>query len=293
MEQLKTLMMESPEKWAHGSDVPRKQYSDQELEQMRADSYNRSVGRLNETDGFECAECKNKGYIATVYHNEQFGYYAETLVPCKCQKVRRAIQRLNRSGLKNVVRDYTFQKYETPEPWQQAIKNAALQFCEDKDNNWFFLGGQSGAGKTHICSAIAVHYIRHEKETHYMLWRDEIVKIKAVVNDAEQYAALMNELKKVDVLYIDDLFKTGKNADGNVAAPSAADVNAAFEIINYRYNNPELITIISSERTLNALNAIDEAIAGRIAERSKAGGYCLNIGPDKNKNYRTKGVIEL
>lgn len=291
MEPVKNLIL--PEKWESGFDEPRPKLTAQEVEQMKADSYNRTVGKLNEADGYNCDLCKNRGYVAAVYHNEQFGYYSETLVPCKCQRVRNAIHKLNRSGLKNMVKDYTFAKFEAVEPWQQAIKTAAERFCADEEHNWFFIGGQSGAGKSHLCSAIAVHYIRKGKDTKYMLWRDEIAKIKACVNDVEQYAAMMDELKKAEVLYIDDLFKTGKAQDGKPAMPTAADVNAAFEVINHRYNNPGLITIISSERTLNDLNAIDEAIAGRIAERSKAGGYCMNLKPDQSRNYRMKGVIDL
>ena len=103
----------------------------------------------------------------------------------------------------------------------------------------------------------------------------------------------MKELKKTDVLYIDDLFKGGKGEDGKYKPPTAADINAAFEIINYRYNNPELVTIISSERTLVELNDIDEAIAGRIAERSKESGYCINLKPDKKRNWRMKGLMEI
>jgi DNA replication protein DnaC len=103
----------------------------------------------------------------------------------------------------------------------------------------------------------------------------------------------MKELKETDVLYIDDLFKSGKDNDGRYKAPTAADVNVAFEVVNYRYNNPELITIISSERTLVELDDIDEAIAGRIAEKSKAGGYCINLKPDKTRNWRMKGLLEL
>jgi len=126
-----------------------------------------------------------------------------------------------------------------------------------------------------------------------MLWRDEIARIKALVNDAEQYGAMMQEIKNADVLYIDDLFKTGKDDFGKVKQPTPADINAAFEIINFRYNDPRKITIISSERTISDLNEIDEAIAGRIAEKSKADGYCINLGRDAGKNYRMKGMLEL
>ena len=75
------------------------------------------------------------------------------------------------------------------------------------------MGGQSGAGKTHLCTAVTVHYIRKGKEARYMLWRDEIAQIKAIVTDSAAYAARMDALKKTPVLYIDDLFK-GSLKDG-------------------------------------------------------------------------------
>lgn len=288
MELLKNLMTTLPEGLELGSELdPR------DREQAKVDSYNREQGDLNEKDGYDCQECKNKGYIAMLHHNEQFGYYSETLVACKCMKIRKAINRLNRSGLRNIVKDYTFAKYEAEEPWQQAIKSAAQKFLKDEGNNWFFIGGQSGAGKSHICSAIAVQYIRDGKEVKYMLWRDEINKIKAVVNVAVEYADLVEPLKKAEVLYIDDLFKTGKDETGRPKQPTSAEINAAFEIINYRYNNPGLVTIISSERTLSDLNNIDEAIAGRIAEKSLQSGYCINLKKDPSRNWRMKGVGEI
>lgn len=600
MEQLNELITALRGKSEHGY----KPLSPEEYEQLKANAYNESIGNLNETDGYNCDLCKNKGYIAKVKYEESFGYYSEVFTPCKCQRIRAAIHRLNRSGLKNIVKDYTFEKYITDEPWRESIKAAAMQFCKDDKNTWFFIGGQSGcvdadteffngykwvkiseyngedvlqydpetktaslvepkryiknpaselyqistlrgsidmqlsadhnfaymttkghmakkpfaevmkihaertqgfygkietafcyggkgielteneirlmcaviadgsfrkklqlctvnvkkerkkqrmrellsgtqykeypkkngysefrfyaprrekvfsdywygcsneqlsiivdevfkwdgsedkrgrkhffstvkenadfvqfaisatgsratisvdqregrttcytvlkaqgkslvsmvstggrtkakiekvttkdgyqycfevdtgylilrrngrifvtgnSGKSHLCSAIAVHYIRQGKEVKYMLWRDEIAKLKALSNDPE-HDELMKELKETSVLYIDDLFKNGKDRMGNVELPTAADVQHAFEILNYRYNNPELITIISSERTLVEMNQIDEAIAGRIAERTKAAGYCLNIKRDPQRNWRMKDLLEI
>ena len=270
-----------------------KPYTREEYEQMKVDSYNAGIGNLDKVDGYHCDKCKNKGFTAVLRMADVYGYAVETLVPCKCQKARNALSRLARSGLKDAVRKYTFEAYEAPDPWQEKIKADARRFCESQGEAWFFIGGQSGAGKTHICTAIAVHFIRQGKELKYMLWRDEITRIKGLVGDPEQYGEAMAELKNTDVLYIDDLFKGGKDEFGNVKPPTPADINAAFEIINYRYNNPGKITIISSERTLMELNEIDEAIAGRIAEKSKAGGYCINLAKDANKNWRMKGIVEL
>lgn len=291
MQQMGELLMKLQGKSASGCDIPAMTQKD--FEQWKADQYNATEGDLNDTDGYNCELCKNRGDSAVVVHNDQFGYWTETLVPCKCQRIRQAIRRLNRSGLKNIVKDYTFAKYECPEAWQQKIKQTAMAFCKDDASDWFFIGGQSGAGKTHICTAIAVHYIKAGMDCRYMLWRDEIARIKAMVNDHEAYDQLMRPLKETPVLYIDDLFKGGKGDDGKYKPPTAADVNAAFEIINYRYNNPGLITIISSERTLADMFDIDEAIAGRITERTKARGYCFNLRKDRSRNWRLKGLDEI
>lgn len=267
--------------------------SPKEYEQRKVDMYNASVGELDKEDGYTCEACHNKGSIAVLIYNEMYGYWAEALRPCKCQKVRSAIRRLERSGLKDAVKKYSFDMYEAKEPWQAGMKEAAVRFCSDPERRWFFIGGQSGAGKTHLCTAIAVQLLRQGQAVRYMLWRDEITFLKAQITDAEVYETAIKELKETDVLYIDDLFKTGKDELGRPKAPTAADVNAAFEILNYRYNNPSLTTIISTERTISELADIDEAIAGRIAELSKRGGYCINIKHDSTRNYRLNGITEL
>jgi DNA replication protein DnaC len=290
MDDLKTLLQQSAALSGLGYDG--KELTQQEHEQLKADFYNASEGDMHESDGYDCRLCRNKGYISHVVKNEMYGYFCEQLSPCKCWKVRSAINKLARSGLKNAVKAYTFDKYETPDAWQQYIKDTAMRFCQDQQNHWFYIGGQSGAGKTHICTAIAVHYIRQGMEARYMLWRDEIVRIKALVNDQAEYTKIMQDLKTVPVLYIDDLFKTGESHDKQ-ARPTTGDINAAFEIINHRYANPGLVTIISSEKTLPELLEIDEATAGRIAERSKAGGYCVNLKKDSKRNWRLRGLDEV
>ena len=73
------------------------------------------------------------------------------------------------------------------------------------------------------------------------------------------------------------------------ARPTPADVNYAFEILNYRYNCPELITILSSELTEDELLDVDEAVGGRIYERARA----FTIGRSREKNYRLRKAVRL
>lgn len=258
-----------------------------EREQYKVDSFNNSQGTRNEEDGYDCRICKNHAIIAKLVENAD-GSFSHTFVPCRCEETRRSILRLKKSGLKNIIKDYTFDKFEDSEPWQKTLKGAAVEYARHPEG-WFFLGGQSGCGKTHLCTAICREFLLAGKRVMYMLWRDEAVKLKGLVNDAEEYGKLIDRYKTADVLYIDDLFKTGKNPDGDTQRPTGADVNIAFEIINYRSNNPELLTIISSECTEDDLLDIDEAVGGRIIEKAKA----FSIQKDRKRNYRLRKSVSL
>jgi DNA replication protein DnaC len=102
------------------------------------------------------------------------------------------------------------------------------------------------------------------------------------VNDP-QYNEDIHFYKTVDVLYIDDLFKTGRGVGKKAQMPTEADINLAFEIINSR-SIQRKPTIISSESTIYEILNIDEAIGSRI--NKMCGVYCFNIGAKNTKNYR-------
>lgn len=257
--------------------------------ERRAKRLNEKAGNMNTADGYECKLCLNRGDIAVAVESYS-GDWEVKHRPCKCMKVRNSIRQMQRSGLKNVIRDYTFDKFIDEDFWQQDIKQKAMEYAKDQEGKWFFLGGQSGCGKTHLCTAVCREFLLAGREVRYMMWRDDIVKIKAVANDAETYAERINPLKTAEVLYIDDLFKTGRGRDGEKQRPTGADINAAFEIFNYRAMN-NLPTIISSECSIDDLLDIDEALGGRIY--AQAGRFGTSIDPDRGKNYRIKGVTRL
>lgn len=270
----------------HGYDTPK---TAEEWAKFKANSFNESAGELDKEDGYNCPICHNKGWIDRAVQMEN-GSWTVNARHCKCMAVRLTIKRMEKSGLKNIIRDYTFDKYEAAEAWQEKIKASAMDYANAPDG-WFFIGGQSGCGKTHLCTAICRKFLLEGKAVKYMLWRDEITKLKSLVTESDEYQTAVDKYKKTDVLYIDDLFKTGKDKDGHQQRPTTGDVNAAFEILNFRYNDPKLLTIISSECTMQDILDIDEATGGRIFER--AGNHSFSISKDRAKNYRLKGVTEL
>ena len=191
---------------------------------------------------------------------------------------RRSIRRVRNSGMEDMLERYTFDNYETPDEFRRLIKQRAIEFTKD-DSGWFYMYGQSGSGKTHVCTAICKAFIDSGVEVYYMNWRDESVILKADVNDKDVYAEKMRKLKNVPVLYIDDFLKAGN---------TAPDIKLAFELLNGRYNNSKLRTVISCELTLQGLFQIDEAIGGRIYERAKMKNYMVRA---PKENWRINQIV--
>lgn len=240
-----------------------------EYMQSRADYWNSLPGNLK---GYDCPECRNKGLI--VFIEDGF----EIKRPCKCMKVRDTLRRIHESGLSELLRACTFQNFETTEPFQEHMKRSALEFVKRK-SGCFVACGQSGCGKTHICTAIVGGMIKQGLSARYLVWREEASRLKSHAADTD-YPALITPYKQADVLYIDDLFKTKELSD-----ISSADVKLAFELLDHRDRN-HLITVISTEWTLQQIAQVDEAIAGRIMQMSK--GYRFIISKDQKKNYRLR-----
>lgn len=272
----------SPQKISQILDIPSKedvekyaQMSYRERRQVIIDIENQIPGNLNEFDGYNCDDCKNRGYIWKLNEDDM-----DTRVECRCMSTRATLRRAKRSGLGDILIDCTFDKFNATEGWQIDLKKKAMDFCKDNEAKWFFIGGQPGSGKTHICTAIAGYYIKKRYDVKYMLWCEDSKRLKAVINEPE-YQVELNKYKNVDVLYIDDFLKTQQGED-----PSKGDINIAFELINHRLVNADLITIISSEKTLTDILAYDEATMSRIYQ--KTGIYKTNIDKDIGKNYRLK-----
>lgn len=273
----------SPQSIGQLLDIPNKadvekfaQMSYRERRQMIIDIENGIAGNLNEQDGYNCKLCKNRGYTWKLNEDDM-----DTRVDCQCKAVREMLRRGKKSGLGDILKDYRFDKFKATEGWQIDLKNKAEDFCQDDSARWFFVGGQPGAGKTHLCTAIAAHYIKAGRNVKYMLWCEDAKKLKSLVNEYTEYQTAINELKSVDVLYIDDFFKTQHGEQ-----PTKGDINLAFEILNHRLMNPEQITIISSEKTLTDILSYDEATMSRIYQLT--GRYKTNIAKDIGKNYRLK-----
>ena len=238
-------------------------------------NFNSAEGSLPD---YDCPKCKNRGEIARNRDGEFWVY------GCECKIIRRNIRYVRESGLAGLLEIYTFENYQAGYDWQKHVKERAAGYVLEAGGAWLSVLGCVGAGKTHICTAVCGELMRQGRSMKYMLWRDESVKLKAAVGDAEAYTRLIRPFKYAEVLYIDDLFKTQKGA--NV---TPADVNLAFELINFRYNQPDKKTVISSEKSIAELYDIDSAVGSRIYEKSKKQDFCIEIEDIAANNYRLRG----
>ena len=113
----------------------------EDIQERRIQIMNEVKGTLT---GYDCPICKNKGVI----HYLKDGY--EFAKPCECMKLRDSLRRIRQSGLGDLLNEYTFDKFQTESPWQEAVKNSALKFLEDHDRKWFLSAVRLGLGRR-IC----------------------------------------------------------------------------------------------------------------------------------------------
>ncbi len=257
-----------------------------ELEARRAtvkllvEKYNTPVGNL---DGCNCERCKNRGYY---YLNRDT--WAEKVI-CQCMENRAVLSLAQHSGLGALLDNCTLNKFnDFGEDWRKHIFLRANEFLAS-DKAFFFIGGQVGCGKSFICTALVNEFIHKQKlDCKFVLWTEIVTSLKqSAYDDAERYNEILSELKNATVLYIDDFFNT---------QPTNADIDKAFQIINYRYNQARIkskkcITLISSERHLDEIKRIHEGIATRIGELATA-RFTLNVKRASGRNIRERQLID-
>lgn len=238
-------------------------------EQMRVGWMNAESGNLHELDGITCNICKNKGRI---YYIDDDGY--EVCKECECMEKRKTKRRMMESGLGHLLERCTFDTYRTDAPWQKIVKELAGKYILRPDS-WLFVSGQSGSGKTHICTAICNVLLGRGSHVTYRIWGDLFRELDANAYNYDTRQRILADIRGADVLYIDDFLKNYKSYPKMVAI--------AFDVINERYNARKPL-ILSTEYPLAAIEGLDMALAGRIDEMSQ--GNKIQIREAMERNLR-------
>lgn len=214
-----------------------------------------------------CEKCKDTGYL--IWQEERNGKLYDFGRTCDCYKIRKAAERMEQarqdSNIVGVMWNMRLDTYDGNRGiYEKRIKELA-ELNLKQPYVWWYIGGRTGTGKTHICTAICSELLRAKREVYYMKWREEARELKSLVNDNYKYSKRLKKLQKVDILYIDDFLQGGV---------TEADINLAFSIINERYLYSRK-TLFSSELNLAQLAEKSSAIAGRIKEKSDR--YVMNV----------------
>lgn len=231
-------------------------------------------------DEIDCPICKNKEVI--YYLNE---FEDEMLnKECECVSQRRILRQIKYSGLELEFKNKRFDNFKMDLTWQKEMKELAIRYVKNINDEWLFLYGMTGSGKTHLATAVSKSLIEKGKTYKYMQFTKEIQQLANARKNFNEYVRQdgedrFNELTKVDVLYIDDFLKL----EGREIEDTKSLV---FDLINTRYNKNK-ITIITSEYSPEELHEYHSAVIGRIEEKCK--GFMYGNSKDEKRNTRKWG----
>ena len=233
----------------------------------------------------DCGKCEGGFLIDELREKIRRGEQDLRVRECDCVRRARNRKRLRDSGLERLADRCSMDSFRTEEPWQRNMKALALGYLREGGDDSFFLSGQSGCGKTHLCTALCGELINDGRQLRYLQWVRDSLRLKQAVGEWERYDKELRKWSEAELLYIDDLFKQ---------EITDADLRLAYELLNARYLG-RLPTLLSSERSLEdisaARNGEGEALAGRIYEMCGGGKWCLSIsGKEKNLRFRSAPV---
>jgi DNA replication protein DnaC len=240
-------------------------------------SQNQSSTEQNSDTKVNCRECNDIGFIMIDDRNA---------IPCKCWEMAMIENLFKSSQITPAFRKKTFDAFDTAKTpnvvrkMYDCAKHYADHFHEvtKKENNWLVLLGEPGSGKTHLSMAVSNVLLSQKIPVLYFQHVEGMKEFVSIVSQSGDISPKKEQMKQVDVLYWDDLFKPPKN-------PSAFDIELAFEVLNYRYLNLKP-TIISSEHNMEQLLQIDKALGSRIIERGKE--FLVEVNGIEC-NYRIQG----
>lgn len=225
---------------------------------------------LTFANAVHCDRCNNTGLVPVVVDGRDM--YAR----CACDAKRRSLIGLSKYGAADAISRFRFDNYEAAEGFQKGMLQLCRDFIAQDENPFLYISGQTGTGKTHLGNAVCGHFIAGGKNTLHNTFAQLMGEMKSVVNDDEAYRDVLNRYGNVPVLYIDDFMKF---------TSTEADVKHAFELINRRVLKRG-ITVFTSEKSLEQIIKIDEALGGRI--KQLCGRFCLCIDKKDGRNWRLK-----
>ena len=218
---------------------------------------------------------------------------------CACERQRALEQRFRGARLPARLREQTFSSFSLE--WYSPSKRTPLGNTEREHAadvlhtcqafvasamedlhgaTGIFLTGESGLGKTFLCSAICHALAENGIVPLYIVFSDLLSSMRDSFGGGTDYSAneLLETARQVPVLILDDL---GAEYITDFA------VSRLFDIVNYR-RNEQLPMVISSNLTLlEVAQVYSQRVASRIAEACQP---VMLFGTDRRAPHRKLGL---
>ena len=240
--------------------------------EKRVELFNASSFATAVTD---CAVCLGKGLHAYVRHT--VGNVSLAIEDCDCKRLISQADKLRLCGMPELVQRCGFDNYRIAAPWQAELCKT-VRACADTEK-WLLLCGQSGSGKTHLAAALCRELLCRGKSVLCVSWPETVRRLIAAGFERE---SLLQPLLNAQVLFVDDLFKSGADQTRGV---SRQELDIAFTVVEHR-SRLDKRTLITTELLSRELERLSEGLFGRISQC--CGSFICNIARARERNHRLK-----
>lgn len=184
-----------------------------------------------------CTRCRDAGWYKfdlDVNHPD-FG----KLHRCECQQPTdkaKKVQELRQTSGMGALSYQTFDTFNTTIPGTLKPFTACWEWCQRPEGT-LLLSGTTGTGKTHLANAIGNALLEQGRSVYYSVVPTILDKLRlALLADfGSKYEALMDELRRVDLLILDEL---------GIQRDTEQRTELLYALINerYQYRMPLIIT---------------------------------------------------